>query len=120
MLTATSRIAARLRAATTSAALAACLAAAGGVATARAALPEQPPSVRVDYGDLNLATQQGSRELYDRIASAARQVCGPADPRDLEALAAAHACKARAIAQAVRDVNNPNLAATFAANVKRG
>jgi hypothetical protein len=32
----------------------------------------------------------------------------------------ARACKARAIAQAVRDVNSPNLAAMFAANVKRG
>jgi UrcA family protein len=119
MLSATSRIAGRLRAATTFAALAACLAA-GSVVTARAALPEQASSVTVDYRDLNLATQQGSRELYARITSAARQVCGQADPRNLEALATAHACKARAIAQAVRDVNSPNLAAMFAASVKRG
>lgn len=120
MLSATSRIAGRVRAATTFAALAACLAAAGGALPARAALPEQASSVRVAYGDLNLATPEGSRELYARIASAAREVCGPVDPGNLESLAAANDCKARAIAQAVRDVHSPNLTATFAANVKRG
>jgi UrcA family protein len=119
MLTATSTIAQRVRAAATFVALAACLAA-GGVATARAALPAATPSVRVDYGDLDLATQQGSHELYARINAAARQVCGPVDPRDLAGVMSARACKARAIAQAVRDVNSPNLAAMFAANVKRG
>jgi UrcA family protein len=104
-------------------ALAACLlGAAAGTALATGAPDDSAGgrTLRVAYGDLNLATEQGSRALYARIESAARQVCAPDDQRNLEAVAAARACRARAIAQAVSDVHSPVLAAAYAAQRARG
>jgi UrcA family protein len=100
-------------------ALAACLlSVAAGTAAAASAADDSAGvrTMRVAYGDLNLATEQGSRALYARIEAAARQVCAPDDPRNLEAFAAARACKARAIARAVNDVHSPMLAAAYAAH----
>jgi UrcA family protein len=80
------------------------------------------PSVRVAYGDLNLASEQGNSTLYARIVSAARAVCrvDDVDIRDLGALASARACESHAIAQAVSDVHSPKLAAIYSAHVRRG
>jgi UrcA family protein len=114
MTSATVTAGTRLRAAATLAALTACLAA-GAFATARADSLSAGPSVTVSYRDLNIATEQGSRVLYHRIVSAARQVCSAEDIRDLSAVAATQACRARAIAQAVQTVNSPALAAVHAA-----
>jgi UrcA family protein len=114
----TSSMSRRLRGSTI--ALAACLlgAVAGTAGAAGVASDADVRTMRVTYGDLNLATEQGSRALYARIESAARQVCAPDDERNLEAVAAARACKARAIAQAVNAVHSPMLAATFAARLR--
>ena len=119
MTSATSRISDLLRA---SAALTACLiVGASASATAYAAAPAvTSPSVRVNYRDLNLATEQGAAALYARIVSAARRVCAPRDMRILVEVAAAHACEAQAVAQAVRTVNNPRLAATYSAHQRQG
>lgn len=111
----------RLRAGTL--VFAACLlgAATGAAAAATAAGDSaQVRTTRVAYGDLNLATAEGSRALYARIESAARQVCGPYDARNLAEVAAARACQARAVAQAVSDVHSPMLAATYAARRSHG
>lgn len=113
----------RLRAGTL--VFAACLlgAATGAAAAATAAAAgdsAQVRTTRVAYGDLNLATAEGSRALYARIESAARQVCGPYDARNLAEVAAARACQARAVAQAVSDVHSPMLAATYAARRSHG
>jgi UrcA family protein len=116
MTPATSRISDLLRA---SAALTACLMI-GATATAHAAAPAATPSVRVNYHDLNLATEQGTQALYGRIVSAARKVCAPGDIRVLVEVAAAHACEAQAVAHAVRAVNNPRLAATYSAHQRQG
>ena len=115
-MTATLTIGERLRAATTAAAVAACLAlgAAGNVHAATA------PTLRVSYGDLNLASEQGSLELYRRIEGAARLVCDAGDMRDLSRAAAANACRERAIAQAVHDVHSPMLAALYASQARHG
>ncbi|MFZ1097938.1 MAG: UrcA family protein [Steroidobacteraceae bacterium] len=100
----------RMRAGTV--ALAACLlGAAAGIASAAASTAADVRTMRVSYGDLNLATEQGSRALYTRLESAARAVCEPEDGRNLAEVAAARACEARAIAQAVKDVHSPMLAA---------
>ena len=115
MTRATSTISDLLRA---SAALTACLMI-GATATAHAAAPATP-SVRVNYHDLNLATEQGTQALYGRIVSAARKVCAPGDIRVLVEVAAAHACEAQAVAHAVRAVNNPRLAATYSAHQRQG
>lgn len=111
MTTATLRIGERLRAATTLAAVAACLAVGGLGSSAHAATLDAVPSVTVRYDDLNLASELGSQELHGRIESAARAVCGAPDIRDLGAMAALKTCRANAIAKAVREVNSPKLAA---------
>jgi len=116
MTSATSSIRALPRA---SAALAACLIL-GASATAYAAPANPAPSTRVDYHDLNLATEQGSQALYERIVRAARKVCAVSDIRILAEVAAAEVCRAQAIAHAVRDVNSPRLAAVYSAHQPQG
>src|SRR2546429_8872336 len=101
-----------------SAALTACLIVG---ASAYAAAPADPsPSVRVSYHDLDLATEQGTQALYARIVLAARRVCEVSDIRKLAEVAAANACREQAIARAVRDVNNPRLAAIYTAHQRHG
>ena len=97
------------------AALTACMAV-GLVNVARSATPDQPASVKVAYGDLNLASEKGTRTLYARITAAARQVCGAdsVDMRDLQAFSAERACERQAIANAVHDVQGTNLASVRA------
>ncbi len=68
-------------------------------------------SAVVSYGDLNIRSAEGAQALYRRIAAAARQVCPLPDPRDLVRAGSVHACREAAIARAVRDINNPPLAA---------
>ena len=100
--------------------LAACLLA-GTSGVALAASPQDDvPSMVVAYGDLDLSTAEGTRTLYKRISTAARQVCPFEDSRDLARLALSHACREQAIARAVHDVNSPRLAALHADRVKRG
>jgi UrcA family protein len=119
MTSVTSRISDLLRA---SAALTACLiVGASASATAYAAAPaDGSRSVRVNYRDLNLETEQGTAALYGRIVSAAHRVCAASDIRNLVEVAAAHACEAQAIEHAVRAVNSPRLAATHSAHQRQG
>lgn len=117
MTSATRTIGERLRAATTAAAVAACLAI-GAAGNAHAATTT--PTLKVSYADLNLATAQGSQALYARIVDAARSVCVVADIRDLGAVASAHACRQDAIARAVRSVHSEELASVYAAQLSRG
>jgi UrcA family protein len=79
-------------------------------------------SVRVSYGDLNLTSEQGSKELYARIVSAAREVCGASqvDIRDLSSLESERACERRAVATAVDQVHSPKLAAIYSAHQHGG
>jgi UrcA family protein len=76
------------------------------------------PVVHVRYDDLNLASPEGTRALYRRIVTAARQVCSEANPLDMNQVAAAESCKAQAIERAVREVNDPRLAALHGASAK--
>lgn len=61
-----------------------------GLAAATAALmtiapavaaPEETRQIKVQYGDLNLASAQGQKVLERRLTSAAREVCGLDDQR---------------------------------------
>lgn len=63
-------------------------------------------SVRLSTTGLDLANPAVVRELNDRIERAARQVCTPADYRDLDTMANRAACQreARNNAGAKRDV----------------
>jgi UrcA family protein len=94
--------------------------AATGVARAATA-DDQVPSKAVRYDDLNLSTESGTHTLYERIASAAKQVCPATDGHNLSAIAAAHDCERAAIDRAVQQVNNPRLAAENSVHhAKRG
>lgn len=102
------------------AALAGYIIAAAAAGVAGAATPAtDAPSVVVSYADLNLATEQGVRTLYTRIAVAARRVCPDAPNRDLRAVAEARSCQRQAISRAVHYVGTPLLAAVYADHWKR-
>ena len=92
------------------------------VATTSFATPpsSDPPSVSVRYDDLNLATAAGVNALYHRISTAARAVCPDIYSRDLGIVAAGERCQASAIAHAVSDLHNPQLALLHASRVSRG
>jgi UrcA family protein len=79
------------------------------------------PSVKVDYSDLNLTSDQGSRALYSRIVYAARAVCvtGDGSIRNLHQYAIERSCVDAAVANAVRDVHSPKLAALVEARQGR-
>jgi UrcA family protein len=63
------------------------------------AAPVSAPSIAVHYTDLNLASEEGTAALDGRIQRAADRVCGrDADNRDLTTIAAANACRKKAIA----------------------
>ena len=86
-----------------------------------AATPDEAaPTVRVSYHDLNLSTDEGTAALYGRIVSAAYKVCQVSDIRDLHQAAAAAQCREQAIARAVRDIDNPRLAAVYSARQHHG
>lgn len=85
-----------------------------------AAPGDDVPTVAVRYNDLNLATSAGVSALYQRIAHAARQVCPDPYTRDLAMVAAAESCQAEAIARAVSEVNNKQLALVHAARTSHG
>jgi UrcA family protein len=81
---------------------------------------DDPPSTAVRYGDLDLSTAAGANALYHRIANAAQLVCPNPYSRDLKTAAASRRCQADAIAQAVRELNNPQLALVYAAHHSHG
>jgi len=100
--------------------LAACLLA-GSLGVAQAAAPvTEFPQVAVSYSDLDLTTSEGTRELYNRIKSAAREVCPYPNTRELAEVAVNRACREAAITKAVRAINSPALVALRAEHVKRG
>jgi UrcA family protein len=115
------------------AAVAACILGASGVAFAGDASPEKVAaqstvtgsaphaanSVRVSYRDLDLASASGSRALEERITLAARKVCAAPDIRNLADVAAGSACQRDAISNALADVHSAHPAAQYAVNLTR-
>jgi UrcA family protein len=95
-----------------------CAVAAG---TASAATPDNDvPSIVVRYSNQTLATDQGVQQLYGRIVRAATQVCPDATIRDLAARARVQQCRQQAVARAIHQIDNPELAALYATSSKRG
>jgi UrcA family protein len=93
------------------AALTACMAV-GLADVARAAGPDTAPSVKVSYGDLDLANAQGVQTLHARVTAAARQVCAPdgLDIRNLKLFMIERACMSEAIANAEAAVQGTKVA----------
>jgi UrcA family protein len=78
------------------------------------------PSVIVKYSETSLATSGGVHELYRRITVAARQVCPTVSIRNLAAQQHAAQCREQAIARAISQVGNPQLAQLHANRAKSG
>jgi UrcA family protein len=84
------------------------------VATA-GARGDEPLTHTVNFADLDLTGGPGIAALYARIRSAAEQVCGPVDARQLKAFTNFRSCTEQATAHAVRDVNAPMLTSYYVA-----
>jgi UrcA family protein len=78
------------------------------------------PSVAVQYSTWDLASDEGARNLYSRIAAAARAVCPDSNSRDLNEYARIKSCRSEAIARAVHDVRSARLAAVYSARTSHG
>ncbi len=87
--------------------------AAGLLAAAAVASAQEPPSTHVRYTRAEIQSPDGARVVYARIRAAAREVCGPADTRDLTAWSASRSCQEHAIEQAVASVHSERLAALY-------
>ena len=77
------------------------------------------PSVVVKYDDLNLATKEGSRVLYNRLESAAERVC----PRvgvvtELRRNQEVRQCVTASVERAVKEVRSPQLAEVAASKLR--
>lgn len=91
-------------------AMATCVLAAGNASASSA--PDELPSVKVKYGDLNLSTIEGATALYGRIKRAARTVCGLDNLQPEERIYGNwKPCYDQAVASAVTKVNSPMLTA---------
>jgi|KBSMisStandDraft_5_1062788.scaffolds.fasta_scaffold1087212_1 UrcA family protein len=94
---------------------------AGSLGVAQAApAPQDVPRVVVPYGDLDLSSGEGVRELYKRISAAAREVCPYPNARELGQSMVNRSCRNAAISRAVSEVRSPQLVALRAQHVKRG
>lgn len=79
--------------------------AAVGLGTCVPALAEDdPPSITVKFGDLNLDNRAGAEILYRRLQKAAMRVCDW--DRDAAMPNAVHACYIKALDDAVAKVNS--------------
>ena len=83
----------------------------GAANIASAASVDEVRSVSVRYDDILVNTELGDTVLYRRIVSAAVQVCGSPDIRDLDAMAATKTCRRIAVERAVESVPSQRLAA---------
>lgn len=71
---------------------------------------QEPRSVTVHFEDLNINSPRGAAVLYQRIRSAAEDVCGiPPSQRSLAIASRYATCVRGAIAGAVARVNRPTL-----------
>jgi UrcA family protein len=88
-----------------------------GLATAVHADTDSVPTngvtqVVVKYGDLNLASADGTRTLYARLRAAARQACGDViSGRNLQSYLSYEACYSDALDGAVSKVGSARLQA---------
>jgi UrcA family protein len=78
---------------------------------------DAPRTALVHYGDVNLAKPDDVTRLYQRIHSAAENVCAPAQGADLNSKAIFAQCVDQAVARAVNDVNQPQLNALHSARI---
>jgi len=73
----------------------------------------------VKYSPATLNSDAGARSLYHRIVKAAEEVC-PVTPGTRLVPRAVAECRAESVARAVHQIDNPRLAALYAASSKSG
>jgi UrcA family protein len=73
------------------------------------------PSMRVSYGDVDIATPDGADVLLNRIDIAARLVCQPEDAHQLVEYDLSRRCKTEATDRAVADIGSPVVFARYRA-----
>src|SRR5512139_1779076 len=84
-----------------------------GTAFSQVAQPTRPGTVSrvVHFGDLDPSTPAGAQTLYQRITRTAWRVCDLGGPVGLTQGAAESACRRKAIDDAVRQLDKPQLTA---------
>jgi len=82
-----------------------------GIQAAHAAAPQNPPSLTVQFADLDISGTAGARVLYRRLQHAAETVCAPLDDRNLALHLRFNQCVQTAINTAVAKVDRPALTA---------
>ena len=91
------------------------------IGAANAATPDDDVAqITVRYNPQSLDTESGARALYSRLVKAAAEVCPQGSESPHWISAQVRECRAQALARAVFQVNNPKLAAVYAASPKRG
>lgn len=81
---------------------------------------EQAAALTVEFGDLDLHSQAGIDQLYERIIAAARTVCGgDSDMRSLDNWSRFRMCTRQSSARAVAVVGIPQLLALYARRTGR-
>ena len=89
-------------------------------AASAATADDGAPSITVRYNPQSLDTESGARALYSRLVKAAVEVCPQGSDSTRWINKAVSECREQAIARAVFQVNNPRLAALYAAKSKIG
>jgi UrcA family protein len=87
---------------------------------ARADEPKaNPPSITVSYSEVAFGTPAGAADVYRKLKSAARKVCGVNNgTTTLEMRVAAWECYEGALADAVRKIDRPALTAVHASSTR--
>jgi UrcA family protein len=76
------------------------------------------PSVALHYDRRSLDTDSGARTLYRRIVNAAAEVCPQYSSSPHWISHAVRRCREESVARAVMKINNPHLAAVYAASTR--
>jgi len=77
---------------------------------------DEVPSVAIHYDRQSLDTDSGARTLYRRIVNAAAEVCPQQSSSSYIISDAVRRCRQEAVARAVMKIDNPHLAAVYAAS----
>jgi UrcA family protein len=93
----------------------------GCVSSAVQTLPnsEEVLQKKVSYAGLDLNSVTGAQILLHRLNSAVEQVCEPFDGQRLEQKYLWHECHERALANAIREVNHPQVTMLYEASERK-
>jgi len=80
---------------------------------------DEPRSVTVRYGDLDLSRDDGARVMYRRLKSAVRRVCDVGQSLEPARKVVAQRCAEKSLGEAVAKIDNANVTALYFANDAR-